>query len=341
MSGVSSAAYAPFEKDELAKRRQQKKFHEEVSIRESLVQEARRKVKEEAAQRGTIHSPGERDSTSVEGLLQEVHRIRGSDAPVSSDSVSYEPYAISVAIGAQSEGLPGGHNMLTEEQAAAPDDLLGDEEPFVELGAVAATSKTAGKIGDQGSAAISDEIDLPEDSPTMFSRMKSLLSSPAALLDPRNLLALSQMGNVWEFCSPAEFQKPVGCTQAFTRIKGNLPKYKVNYVLLGILILVMNVLTQPSLLITTAAFAILWVYSHNNDIPLFKGIVIKGKLKFVLMSVVTGVVMFYLFAGTLWWVMTLTAICALGHGAFHKVEDESEEALSGDEAIELMASATV
>ncbi|PXF41774.1 PRA1 family protein B4 [Gracilariopsis chorda] len=115
-----------------------------------------------------------------------------------------------------------------------------------------------------------------------------------------------------------------GFSGHFERLKINFPYFLFNYVLIGLTLSVISVITKPLALI--GAIAIVWVYfqffgtEHVNEEYQFMGFALDSSEKLGLLVLMGGLV-FWLTAGGIeifFSVLTAIAFVALVHGSFRK-----------------------
>ena len=136
------------------------------------------------------------------------------------------------------------------------------------------------------------------------------------------------------FFDPNRFSRPQSATEATTRVELNLQWFWINYLLIAALILVLTVLSQPSLLVTLLVLAAVWLVALTRDvitIP-YTPYSLVGATKLRTMYVLTAVTLF-VFAGTT--ILVLVAVCGLvvvAHATLHATPTQEER--DGDEQLD-------
>ena len=128
------------------------------------------------------------------------------------------------------------------------------------------------------------------------------------------------------FFDPQRFSRPQSSTEATTRVELNLQWFFVNYLLIAALILVLTLLSQPSLIVALLVLAALWLFAFTRDviaIP-YTPYSLSGRSKLVSMYAVTAVLLL-VFAGTT--ILTVVGVCGLvvlGHATLHATPTQEE-----------------
>ena len=168
-------------------------------------------------------------------------------------------------------------------------------------------------------------------------------SSPSFALpfDVRAFIESVKQGQLHRRIRPASsffdlkrFSRPQSTTEATTRVELNLQWFWVNYLLIAALILVLTVLSQPSLLLTLLVLAGLWLVVLTRDvIPIpYSPYSLTGATKLRVMYGLTAVILL-IFAGTT--ILTIVGVCGLvvlAHASLHGTPTQEER--DGDEQLD-------
>jgi hypothetical protein len=140
------------------------------------------------------------------------------------------------------------------------------------------------------------------------------------------------------FAGAGQFSKPRTSAEALARLEANLSFFLTNYLAIAAAVVLITVLTQPSLLVVALLLGLLWWgASRQEEIRLPGNAVLAGRNKLVALASITGVVLFVFAGTTLFFCVGLVATIVLLHAIAHNLpplEDGEDEqsAFGGDGA---------
>lgn len=118
---------------------------------------------------------------------------------------------------------------------------------------------------------------------------------------------LATIRPVSSFAGQSLFSKPRSTAEAMARLEANLPHFLSNYLMLVAVIVVITLLSQPSLLILGVLLGAFWAVLARRESIQIGAVTLEGRGKHLFLSGITGLVLF-LFAGTT--IFFLVGICA-------------------------------
>jgi hypothetical protein len=102
------------------------------------------------------------------------------------------------------------------------------------------------------------------------------------------------------------------------RFEANLPYFLTNYLALCAVVVLITILTQPSLIIVGAVLAALWVGATRvEEVRLPGQVVLAGRNKMVALLSVSGLVLFIFAGSTIFMLLGLCASIVLIHALLH------------------------
>eukprot|EP00891_Asterochloris_glomerata_P005332 jgi/Astpho2/5332/e_gw1.00075.120.1_t len=121
------------------------------------------------------------------------------------------------------------------------------------------------------------------------------------------------------------FSRPTSLAEAGSRLKKNLAYFRINYLVVLLLITVVCMALNPTSLLVLAGLAVGWMYLFVlRATPLvIGGRTISDREKFIGMSAISGVIIFFLTSvGTILFTAIGISLSAISiHGAFRQPDD--------------------
>ena len=116
----------------------------------------------------------------------------------------------------------------------------------------------------------------------------------------------------------------------------NIQWFWVNYLVIAALILVLTILSQPSILLVLLLLAAVWLFALTREVIVipYTPYSLAGRSKLMTMYAVTALVLFF-FAGTT--ILTVVGACGLvvlAHATLHSTPTQEER--DGDEQLDSM-----
>lgn len=119
------------------------------------------------------------------------------------------------------------------------------------------------------------------------------------------------------FAHPNHFSRPRNTTEATQRLESNLPFFLTNYLIICGIILIVTILSRPSLIFLLFVLLLLWLYVSRLEELKIGAVTLKEKSKMAAFSMFSALTIF-IFAGTT--IFMLLGVCScvvVGHALFH------------------------
>lgn len=117
------------------------------------------------------------------------------------------------------------------------------------------------------------------------------------------------------FVGSGHFSKPRTTAEAMARLEANSPYFLTNYILICATVVIITMLSKPSLLFIGALLGAVWLWSSKQDTIAIGSLVLTGQSKVAALTAITGGVIF-LFAGTT--CFFILGVCATSQRKNHR-----------------------
>ena len=139
------------------------------------------------------------------------------------------------------------------------------------------------------------------------------------------------------FADYRTFSRPHNSTEAWTRLELNLGWFWLNYAVVGVVVLTLAILSQPSLLLTLLVLAAVWTFALTREsiaIPGVHTFVLAGKPKLYTLYAITATLLILFAGSTILMVAGLVGSMVAAHAVLHSTPTQEER--DAEEQMEAM-----